>query len=259
MLRVYPYRSRRRFETRGKAGGINADRTYLVKTEAVGKSQWLESPYLIANEWIAGQITQFLCLPVPPFAVVQKKSLATAMFTSYSFEGDSTPDDVDPQILYERFPFECTGIVLFDILIANCDRHGGNLKVDKPGAPRDFYLIDHERALFYIYKGEGIKRLKSREKRLGVTDGSESRDEWHCLVELLDSVDHITCWVKRVQDIPDWFIDEICDAMWKVSVSKQECAAVKEFLKRRRDSIGELIVANEKRFPGIKNWPLFLT
>ena len=172
MLQVYPYKSRRKLITDGKAGDINVDKTWTVKTEAVGKSQWTESPYLMANEWIAANIAHFLRLPVPPFAIVSKKSRNTAMFISYSCEGDTTPDDVDPAALYAKFPSECTGIVVFDILLVNCDRNGGNLKVDNPASPKAFYLIDHERALFYIYKPGGIRRLRSRQDRLGVTDGA---------------------------------------------------------------------------------------
>ena len=258
MLQVYPYKSRRRFITDGRAGGINVDKTWTVKTEAVGKSQWTESPYLMANEWIAANIAQFLRLPVPPFAIVSKKSRSTAMFISYSYEGDSTPDDVDPDALYNTFPKECTGIVVFDIFLVNCDRNGGNLKVDKPAFPKAFYLIDHERSLFYISKSEGIRRLRSRQDRLGVTDGADSANEWHCLIELLDDVSHLEHWVQKVKTIPDEFINDICEEMWKMSITRPECDEVKKFLKTRRDKIGQLIIDHKDRFPRVTNWPLFL-
>ncbi len=258
MLQIFPYRSRRLFQTDGKAGGINEEKTWTVKTEAIGKSQWLESPYLLANEWIAANIARFLRLPVPPFSIAGKRSQSTRMFISYSYDGDTTPDDVIPDKLYEKHSLAATGVVVFDILIANSDRHGANLKVDKPNNPSTFYLIDHERALFYIYKGEGKKRLASRIDRLGVTDGADSNQEWHCLVELVDSIDHLGHWVERVKSIPDWFLDEVCDEVWKISLTKGECDAVKEFLKRRRDDIGPLILAHRDRFPLISEWPLFL-
>lgn len=261
MLNLYPYKSRRKYPfNQNEDRPANADKTWLVKTEAVGKSQWEESPYLLANEWISANLAQFIRLQVPPFVIVKKRSRKTAMFISYSYDGDTKPDDVEPELLYATHPYECTGIVVFDILIANCDRHGGNLKVDKPTKPTSYYLIDHERALFYIYSGEGIKRLKSRENRLGINDGydSDPRDEWHCLIELLDDVELITKWVTRIETIPDWFIDDICEEMWKVSLTRHECEAVKSFLKKRRDGMERLILDHKDRFPLITNWPLVL-
>ncbi len=258
MLRVYPYRSRRRFEAAGRSGRVNEEQTWAVKTEAIGKSQWEESPYLIANEWISANITQFLRLPVPPFAIVRKKRRDTAMFISYSYDGDTKPDDVEPAILYRNFPNECAGVVVFDILIANCDRHGGNMKVDKPSNPKDFYIIDHERSLFYVHEGEGLNRLRSREDRLGIADGPESTDDYHCLLELLDSVEHVRAWAAKVESLPDWFIEDVCEDMWKVSINRRECDCVKDFLKRRRDNIRRLIFDNKSRFPAIRTWQLFL-
>jgi hypothetical protein len=160
--------------------------------------------------------------------------------------------------LYAKFPRDCTGIVVFDILIANCDRNGSNLKVDNPVSPKAFYLIDHERALFYVYKSEGIKQLRSRDDRLGVTDGGDSCDEWHCLVELLDDIGHIQYWVQKIQTIPDDFIDDICEEMWKVSLTRFECNEAKRFLKERRDKIGQLILDHRDRFPLVADWPLIL-
>jgi len=260
MLNVYPYKSRRSFEATGRSGGVNAERSFTVKTEAVGKGQWRESPYLIANEWISANIAQFLRLPIPPFAIVRKKSRATAMFISYSFDGDTKPDDVQPVPLYSNFKRECAGIVVFDILVANCDRNGGNLKVDKPANPNSFYIIDHERALFHIFDHQGIQRLSkiTSEERLGITDSANSADEWHCLIELIDTAEHLKEWVARVDSIPDWFIDEICEEMWKVSINRRECNAVKEFLKQRKRTIGSLIQKHHGRFPLIRDWPLIL-
>jgi hypothetical protein len=256
MTTFYPYRSRRRWAS----GGINQDQTWWVKCEAVGKARYEESPYLFANEWIAGNIAQFLRLPIPPFALLSKKSRGTAMFCSYNFRGDSTPADVKPDELYGKFPSECVGIFLFDCLVINCDRHRGNLKVDDPDKPTDFYIFDHERALFYIYKGEGIKRLNSRQNRLGVSDSavSDPADEWHCLIECIDSAGLLSDWLRRIESIPDWFIDAICGEVLRLGITQTERDAVARFLKERRTNLASLVHANRQRFPKITKWPLFL-
>lgn len=252
----YPYISRRKFSVSNRAGGVNEDNTYIVKTEAIGKGKHDEAPYLIANEWIAANIAQFLRLPVPPFAVVRKQTRKTAMFTSFSYDGDTKPDDVEPTILYDTHPDLCTGIVLFDILIANCDRHAGNLKVDKPAKPTACYIIDHDRCMFYIYKDMGIERLRSRKDRLGITDGADSADEWHCLISLLDSSDLMGKWIHRIQDIPSWYIDGVCDDCIQFGITKKEATAAKQFLDCRTRGIEKLILSNKDRFPNIKQWPV---
>lgn len=153
MTNFYPYRSRRRFAHSGRGGGINQDNTWTVRTEAIGKGASDESPYLLANEWISANIAQFLRLPVPPFALVRKRSPSTAMFISYSYDGDEKPDDVNPDALYASQPDICVGITLLDILVANCDRHGGNIKVDKPASPKSVYIFDHESAVLRSREG----------------------------------------------------------------------------------------------------------
>lgn len=62
MTPFYPYRSRRRYKD---GDGANADHTWNVKAEAFGKCRNDNSPYLIANEWIAAEVGHFLRLPTP--------------------------------------------------------------------------------------------------------------------------------------------------------------------------------------------------
>lgn len=255
MTTFYPFRSRRRFAS----GGVNQDQTWWVKCEGVGKQRSADNPYLFANEWIAGCIAQFLRLPIPPFTLMSKCSKRTAMFCSYSFQGDSTPSDVDPVTLIKLHPFICAGITVFDIFVANPDRHGGNLKVDNKAKPKDFFIFDHERALFYIYANEGIQRLNDRANRLGITDGADSADEWHCLMEHLESLADIAEWVRRVESIPDWFIEATCEEVWKHGITRAETNAVIAFLKDRQSRISTLISENKGRFIGIpKGWGLFV-
>ncbi len=180
------------------------------------------------------------------------------MFASQSFEGDTTPDDLEPELLYNSDALLCAGIVVFDIFVANCDRYKGNIKVDNPATPSVIRLIDHERALFYKDAKEGIKRLKSRADRLGIADGMDSAFEWHCFVELIDSAENLSHWVRRVEDIPDWFLHSVCEEVKRLAITETEFQEVVAFLKARRDKLGQLILDNRTRFPKVKQWPLIL-
>ncbi|MDZ4659453.1 MAG: hypothetical protein SH868_17930 [Bythopirellula sp.] len=252
----FPYKTKRKYS---ESDGINADDSWYVECDAIAKSPSDVSPYLVANEWIAANIAWFLRLPIPPFTLMGEKRRDKLMFGSYRYDGDKkvlVPSD--GSVLYQRFPDTCTGIVLFDILIANKDRNSRNIKVDKPDKPKRFYIIDHERSLFYLYPEDGANQLAAAEDRLGITDGTFSDDEFHCLIGELDSIDHVLRWIEKIQDLPDWFIDEICLTLPSFTINKAERTAVCAFLKRRRDKISELVFQNKERFPKIKQWQLFL-
>src|SRR3990170_1752400 len=70
-----------------------------------------------------------------------------------------TPDDVVPHRCCAALPQICSGILLFDLLVANSDRHVGNLKVDDPDNPLEIDVFDHDRALFGAVAGQATVRL----------------------------------------------------------------------------------------------------
>lgn len=251
MQRWFPYVSRTRYSSEG------VNEAWIVRCEAVGKTT-ADHPYIIANEWISANIAQFLRLPVPPFSLMRKRDRRTAMFASYSFEGDTTPGDVRPFECFREHPHLCSGILAFDILIANCDRHRGNVKVDNPPRPRRVHIIDHDRALLYVYPGEGISRLRSLVDRLGITGGSVSRQSRHIFLDVVDTAEHFAEWASRIRDIPKWFLRDVCSDVQGIGVRKRELAEVVAFLTERRDRLGSLILANKHEFPSISDWPLVL-
>lgn len=255
----YPYIDRSKSGMAAIGCGVNSDHTWFVRSEGIGKGRSNDSHYLIANEWVAGRIGQFLGLPVPPFVVVQKKSRSTAMFVSYRVEEETTPDDLIPERLYKAFPFECAGTVVFDIFIANSDRHSGNIKVDNPLFPRKFHIIDHERALLGSFNGHGVHQLNQASGRLGITGSSPSHNETHCLISSLCSHKDLMEWVSRIQDIPDWFIGAICEEVYRCPLNRVECDNTKSFLMSRRDTLHELLHSHRDRFENVPrdDWGLF--
>lgn len=259
MTNFYPYRTRRKYS---ESEGNNEENTFDVRSESIGKSPSDTSPYLLANEWICGRVAQFLQLPIPSFTLVCKKSRSTRMFLSHKFERNTSRFEISPRSLYEAFPFLCTGIVVFDIYICNPDRLMRNLKVDRTSQPTKLHLIDHEKALLHVGQGQGIQYLKSMVDRLGVSSslGSNRIGSDHCLIDLIIDYQDLVTWVRRVQDIPDWFIHCICEDVYRNPLTKRELRAVQDFLKKRRDKLWSLISTHKSRFRSLefREWDLFV-
>ena len=248
----YPYRFRRRYK---ESDGVNADHTWVVTSHSIGKCKNDQSPYLIANEWIAAQIGHFLRLPIPPCSLLRKKTSSTVMFASQRYENISTPA-CKPALLYQSSPELCAGVVAFDILIANRDRGKWNIKVDSGKSPSIARLIDHERSLFYAYPGEGVESLLSRVDRLGITPSTTSDTGSHCLLEWIDDADALAEWASHIRDIPTWFIKAVCGEVKGLPLKASEVEAVVDFLTQRKRDIGTLILKHKNRFPMVKQWPV---
>jgi hypothetical protein len=234
--------------------GVND--AWLLTTHSFARENSDVSPYLVPNEWICGNIGRMLGLPVPPFALFRTGKKTKPMFGSLDFRySESPPPDTNPAKCVDRMPRECAGLVVFDIFIANADRHAGNIVVDNPNNPTEIHMFDHDRALFGYVKGQGAARLQKVENRLGVSGGSQSTGNAHCMLEHLSSSDDLSEWCQRIATIPIWQIEDICKS--ECVPSRLREAAI-SFLRSRRNNIGQLIMANKDAFPNIKDWGLWV-
>ncbi|MCX7046006.1 MAG: hypothetical protein NTX50_11050 [Candidatus Sumerlaeota bacterium] len=212
----------------------------------------------MANEIICAEIGRFLRLPVPPHAILHgPRSQPGPWFGSLDFKlaGDALPP-VDPLECVQLLPYLSTGVLLFDILVANCDRHRGNLALDGLSAPPHLSVFDHSHALFGYTPGQGRERLIRIKEQLGVSGGSETGSNRHCLLDAVSTDEYITPWVERIASIPDFFIEDVCKEPRPFGLSDQETGAVIDFLRYRRDHFRELINANRDEFTGIKQWEI---
>ena len=236
--------------------GVN--NAWILTTESVGRTSSEDSAYLIPNEWICGNIAQFLRLPIPPFALMRRR-VGKGMFASLRFGvGDTPPDDVRPDVCVQKHAHLCTGVLLFDILIANSDRHRGNIKVDSPYDPKEIFIFDHDRALFGPIKGGGRSRLTKLRDRLGVSAGSVSGGNPHCFIDHLNTAEYFGEWADRIRHIPDWFIDDICNGVIRAGLRKSLADAGADFIKHRKRRIGEIVMSHKREFPLIANWGLII-
>ena len=239
-----------------KTEGVNESWRFHVEP-GLGKDN-RTLPYVMVHEWIAANIAQFLQLPIAPFGLFKRTDRRTLMFGSVSFDGDIKPRFAKPMECWREHPLLSTGIVAFEILIANSDRHCGNLKVDNPAKPKVIYVFDHDRCLLGTEKGKGVQRLKDLRGRLGISRGAVSGGNAHCLLDAMDTSNHFPLWLERIHDMPKSFLINVCEKADGLGASKIMLEEIVDFLVDRKDNMGGIIFNHRNAFPNIHDWPLYL-
>lgn len=220
-------------------------------TKCLHKRPHSESRYLLPNEVICAGLGRIIGLPVPSWEVTISED-GTHWFSSlhFNFDDDELPD-VDPQAFWDARPRWMTAVVVFDVFIANADRHDKNIAVDDPLKPKLFKVFDHDQALLggLTYKPSGVARLDDVANKIGLTyqTGGLRND----FIDEMTSSEYMLKWTKRIKDIPDWMIQNCVDAGSCYGLTEQESQSVAEFLKTRRHKLADLILADREQFPRI--------
>jgi hypothetical protein len=241
--------------------GTGVSDSWRLSVSAVAKyNEPAAAPYCLPNELICGEIGRFLGLHVPPGAIVyaQGHSPAEHWFASLDFNltGNSLPP-VDVDDCVAQLPDLSTGLLLFDILVANCDRHAGNFAVDflASGGPQ-MSVFDHGHALFGFVPGQGLQRLTDLRDRLGASGGTVTTGNRHCLMDVLNTSAYFQKWLDRIRAAPNFFLEERCQAAVGLGVGDPEGFAAVDFLKYRRDNLVTILNNHRPEFRGIAQWSL---
>lgn len=238
--------------------GSGVSDSQVVSIPAVAKKNCANAPYCVPNEVVCGEIGRFLGLPVPPAGVVYTPKGDDLFYASLDFNltGNTLPP-VNVTKCVSVLPRESAGVLLFDILIANSDRHGRNLSVDFSAKPPKMNIFDHGHALFGKDAGNGVARLEKLSDRLGVSAGSRTAGNRHCLLDQIDTDAHFGQWFERVRSIPHFVIEDLCADLPGLGCTKGEATAAANFLKYRCAKLGQIVAANKLQFTAIKTWRLF--
>lgn len=238
----------------GFSTGLGLDKRGLGYAQAWHRGN--VETHTIVNEFVCGHLGQFLRLPIPPFAITRFGGELLFSSLDFNFERAKLPA-VEPDRCVQRMLNICTGVLLFDILVANEDRHDKNLVVDRVSRPRRMHVFDHDQALFSGYRRSGIERLKHERERLGIIKEMMSGEERpHVFLETIPSARYFEAWIEKVSDIPRWMIDELCDFCVKeLGLTTEESEEAKEFLVHRRNNLEQLVRAHSDRFSRVTDWP----
>jgi hypothetical protein len=228
----------------GASGG------WLASIGAVAKPNSAGAPYCIPNELICSEIGRFLRLPLPPAGIICSPSAKHRFwFASLDFNltGNSLPP-VDATRCVAELPDMSSGLILFDVLVGNADRHTGNFSVDFLSNPPQMNVFDHSHALCGCEAGRGKQRLSDSRDKLAIAS--------HCLLSVISSDDCFRKWIDRIRAIPDFLIEDITQQAATYGLTTDEASEVQTFLKYRRERIEDIIKGNKTEFKGIAHWSM---
>ncbi len=240
----------------GQELGIGATGSRQITIGAVAKSNGPWASYCIPNELIFAEIGRFLRLPFPPFGIVSTpQAQAPFWFASLDFNltGNALPP-IDPEECVERFPNLSAGVLLFDVLVANSDRHRGNLSVDFSAQPPRINVYDHGHGLFGFEPGKGVQRLTTLHDQLALSDGQLTPGNRHCLLDVIKTDDEFAKWEQRIKALPDFFIEDVCRATVGLGIDESEAREAIDFLRYRRDNLHAIMMRNKGEFRSIQQW-----
>ena len=217
------------------------------------------APFNIANEIVSWTLGAMIGLPIPQcFLVETTTGELLAYSANVSKDGRALPPVVAARV-YPRAKRLAAGSVVFDVLIANNDRHSGNVAYDTGFRPPRFFLFDHSHALLGASLPVGPARFQALRDELGCEkvppDGNRQM-----FLDLVDDDKALLEWVRRVETIPDWVIDDACESLARLpsqtNVDLGLAHALATWLKDRRGRIRGLIAVHRKEFPSIKTWSM---
>ncbi len=210
-----------------------------VGVAGVAKCAGPNSPFIVANELICGNLARILLLPIPPGFLIEHEDKPHWVSLNFNLKGEELPP-VNAAILATANAHIATGILMFDIWIANPDRHNRNVAYDV--SSNKVQVFDHSHALLGC--GTITDRLGKLDQDLGIAN--------HCLLKVLKTPDRFRFWSDRIHEVPDYYINDVVESAKTVGLRIEDISSCTKFLIRRRDELLHLIDANRKKFVGIE-------
>lgn len=175
-------------------------------------------------------------------------------------EGRELPPIIPPDFCEEE-PWWAAGIAVFDVWIANADRHRENLSRDTTfdSEPPRVSVFDHGHALFGTDPPTGVERLELAEKSLGCVDDEQCIARDSCLIDQALDPGLMDEWVQRIVQVPPFVIRDVCREISEtpgLNVDRLAADKLARWLEARASKLGDLICQNRTRFPAV-SWGLW--
>jgi len=246
-------------ETWGNAVGVGASNTVFAQIGGYAKVPTPGAPFVVINEFVASRLGTAVGLPVPPGCLIGNHAGGDVAWITLSYlPSHRMVPPVDPAVVVKSFPALAAGVVVFDFVIGNTDRHNGNLAlvngpVLTPAGPSQqerLEVFDHSHAVVNNGIHNGVvspSGYLSANKDQFIIGGN-------CLLAHIASLDDLMAWGRRVRSrLPDHVIDEVCAeaAMITSSFTASDATALGDFLKVRRDTVEDVLRKHAASFPAV--------
>jgi hypothetical protein len=231
---------------------VNASDVWVASADVYAKrANPTPPPYDIVNEYVCGELAKLIRLPVPPSFIGTRMRDSQLYFCSPSFNlsGENSAP-VDCSLVASREPSIVSGVLLFDIWVANTDRHNENLSFRRQGVGARVDIFDHSHALF-----READSLEIHEGKLGITKERPHYNR-HCLLDYITTDVHFDKWLNRIQAVSNDALQEILAEAVELGLPRLLADRGLEFLRSRRDTLRDVVKANRHEFRGISQWSL---
>lgn len=195
----------------------------------------------VQAEHIAARIAALLGLPCPGHSLIELPG-GEIGFVSLKFgdvHGNVAP--ATPPDLAMTQPDLSAGIIAFDVLIGNSDRHAGNIAHAGSGAP---IIFDHSHAL---------SAGSSRPNLLTLDARKDDAIANQCLEQYMSTSAPFLAWIDRIVALPEYLLRAPIDELQQLGMlDSQEATNLFAFLAHRRTMIAQLL---RQQLQGITDWP----
>lgn len=222
----------------GNPVGIGATGALHVGIAGIAKPNSPALPLVVPNELVCGLLARAILLPTPPGFIIEHNSERYYVSLNFNLAGQDLPP-ADASKIVASHQQLAAGIVLFDIWIANNDRHNGNIAYDQTSDRVE--IFDHS----HVHFSDDSTALAAKATDLAI--GS------HCLASELLSLDGMVFWNDRIQAIPEFYIRATLDAAVEVGLPLDRVDPCLVFLLDRRTNLLDLVKTNRGSFPKVNN------
>jgi hypothetical protein len=236
---------------KGKSGVSSiqdGDAVFVVKSETGAPPS-----FIVAQEYICAELARHIRLPLPPHFIARDRRSGKLLFCSMNLTiGGGSPPRLDqPALAVAEEPDLCTGLLLFDILVMNTDRHDENVSFQTARPPQRLGIFDHSHTLFFY--PDWSKRFQGK-LAIGGTDAPQSNR--HVLLDYLNTSDYISKWLGRIKGVQNEYLQEILGNARELGLHDFVARQALEFLKHRRDTLQQIVDAHKHEFTSISDWGL---
>jgi hypothetical protein len=235
----------------GASGTVFTDLSGYAKLPTTG------APFVVVNEFVAWRLASVVGLPVPPGTLLGNHPSGAVGWVTLSYlPSHSVMPPVNPANVVAAFPELVAGVVVFDFIIANTDRHSGNLALvtgpvltaTGPQTRERLEVFDHSHAVV----NNGIHNNSRSPQNYLHALKDEFVISGNCLLAHITSADDLLVWSHRMSRLlTDEVVREICEeaAMITTDFTSDDASVLSEFLTSRRDTALTVIMAHAAQFP----------